>query len=1226
MNKVQLNNYVRTLAIQSPLIHSFYTDSVYECWNTKEVEYGSLAFCIKEARESNHTTTYSAIIYYGDRLNEDRSNVDAIQSDAVLVLQSLVSIINNSEQNIEVSYPVSYQLFEQKFNDELAGAYANIQIVVEGYNECEILGGFLEDYATKEWVLAQGYATEAWVLAQGFAYKDYVDAEISRVEGLIPDIDDYATKEYVDEGLEELKSEIKQCDCFPYISLDKVNDYFYESSYGALDYAMAKEYFKSKAPEINMGACISLRKDNKFGRNLDWLYSEQVDFVVRTNNTIGIAGGLSGLTRTVVEEDKKNELFKIMPFYLQDGINKHGVFANINVVPVDAVYGPTTYTEPWISKQEEICSLMLVRYIIDNFKTAADAVAYIRDYVSVYMPTGLIDMGYEVHFMVGDKNNTYVIEFINNRVFVLDREVMSNFYLKDFIPNEDGTAYSIVDVPDHIPSMENGLRPMSAGVERYNIAVKGLADDTDFRELMNSMLYTKSYSIPEGESFWYSEFVGGDRTIDSEASEFSATIAAAKNAYINRRRDNPITWQTTHSCIYDLDNLSINVVSQEDFQHQYEFRYTDEDKCVSKEYVDQEIARVEAEIPSLEGYATEEYVDNKVSGIGDEIDEVSARVSTIESYMPNTVSPDNHLVDLHTLGHELDELQIVMEGEITDTELGIKQWTTDKLEDKQDKLTAGTGITIVNNVISVTSDVGSEQSDWDETNQDSPAYIKNKPDLSQYATVTALNELNISITNRINNIESEITNLSQYATVTALSEAISEVNSVIINISGRVDILEDVIDTKQDIISDLDVIREGAYKGQTSVQPGDLAEYATVTALSNLNISLISRIDSAVSSLSARIDEKQGTITDLEEIREGAALGRTAVQPGDLEDYATVTALSELNLSLISRIDSAVSEVEEWVENKGYLTHVSAVDVACEISSDSFDITNVYDGLSQLVDFSETSREQIISISGRVDGVEAAIDTKQDIITDIEEIREGAYKGQTAVQPGDLAAYATVTALSELNLSMISRIDSAVSTLSARIDTKQNISNMVTVVNPMSDDAHYPSAKATYDACSAVTLYTDTHISIAISNLSVDIDEKLAGKQDKLIAGANISIVDNVISATGGGGTGDWNDITNKPAWVTMLSGTTTLGIGPNVSQTVIGPDDTGCSINIDNNIKAVEIWALDGEGTEHRVGVSPYEGFTYDDEDVATQPWVISYVSSVLGPINQMLEAILHN
>ena len=46
------------------------------------------------------------------------------------------------------------------------------------------------------------------------------------------------------------------------------------------------------------------------------------------------------------------------------------------------------------------------------------------------------------------------------------------------------------------------------------------------------------------------------------------------------------------------------------------------------------------------------------------------------------------------------------------------------------------------------------------------------------------------------------------------------------------------------------------------------------------------------------------------------------------------------------------------------------------------------------------------------------------------------------------------------------------------------------------------------------------------------LQEQINSKQDKLIAGNNITIVDNVISATGGSGTGgtsDYNDLENKP-------------------------------------------------------------------------------------------------
>lgn len=93
----------------------------------------------------------------------------------------------------------------------------------------------------------------------------------------------------------------------------------------------------------------------------------------------------------------------------------------------------------------------------------------------------------------------------------------------------------------------------------------------------------------------------------------------------------------------------------------------------------------------------------------------------------------------------------------------------------QEKLTAGTGITIENNVISASGSFAQVQADWTENDTSSPAYIKHRPDLSQYAT------------------DQELT-------------------------AG--------LATKQDTISDLATIRAGAAAGATAVQSADLAEVA----------------------------------------------------------------------------------------------------------------------------------------------------------------------------------------------------------------------------------------------------------------------------------------------------------------------------------------------------------------------------------------------------------------
>ena len=143
MNIVQLNNFIEKIVSCTETVKSFYTNSVYECWNTEEVKYGSISFCITKTQMRERTMTYDAIIYYGDRLLEDKSNRNAIWSDAAQVIQSIIGTVNGIDGEITISYPYNLTLFEQKFADELAGAYAEISIEVEGIGECgDLLYGY----------------------------------------------------------------------------------------------------------------------------------------------------------------------------------------------------------------------------------------------------------------------------------------------------------------------------------------------------------------------------------------------------------------------------------------------------------------------------------------------------------------------------------------------------------------------------------------------------------------------------------------------------------------------------------------------------------------------------------------------------------------------------------------------------------------------------------------------------------------------------------------------------------------------------------------------------------------------------------------------------------------------------------------------------------------------------------------------------------------------------
>lgn len=354
----------------------------------------------------------------------------------------------------------------------------------------------------------------------------------------------------------------------PTAPINYIKDYFYEMICDNIDYNYAYKYFKEKKPII-IGACSSVRNGNWYGRNLDWTYDENAEFLVRTPNiegryaSIGFASAISGLTNEVVKSKIDNPLYKIVPFMLADGINEKGVVVNTNVVPLDK--GVTSRTVPAVSEEVEICSLMLVRYILDRFASAKEAAEYIRDHMAVYMPTTLLNMKYETHLMIADENKTYLVEFIGKQTIIteMDKPYMTNFYLDDVVFNEDGKVYTPADVENGHSASENNISNNGSGLERFNLIVENYANantKAGMCELMNKLKYTNAYK----DSGWFTEFVGvNNLTVNSRASDFSNTVAYARGMFANRTR-NGSTWQTTHSAVYDITQRKVYVIVQED--------------------------------------------------------------------------------------------------------------------------------------------------------------------------------------------------------------------------------------------------------------------------------------------------------------------------------------------------------------------------------------------------------------------------------------------------------------------------------------------------------------------------------------------------------------------------------------------------------------------------------------------------------------------------------------
>lgn len=380
---------------------------------------------------------------------------------------------------------------------------------------------------------------------------------------LVKDLTSNQKVEIVLINLDEKEEEISS-----YI-INPIKDYFYEMCCDGIDYDHAYKYMKEKKPIIG-GACSSVRNGNWYGRNLDWTYDENAEFLVRTPNikgryaSIGIASAISGLTNDFVKSKVDSTLYKIVPFMLADGINEKGLVVNTNVVPKDK--GITSRTVPAVSEEVEICSIMLVRYVLDHFKTAQEAAEYIRDHMAVYMPATLLDMNYETHFMIADENKTYLVEFIGNETVIteMDKPYMTNFYLEDVVFNQDGKVYT--PASENHRASENNITSNGSGLERYNMIVENYDNSNTkdgMRELMNKLNYTNAYKSST-DPFWYTEFVGvNNLTVDSDISDYASVVAYCKGLFDNRTR-NGSTWQTNHSVIYDIAQRKAYVIVQED--------------------------------------------------------------------------------------------------------------------------------------------------------------------------------------------------------------------------------------------------------------------------------------------------------------------------------------------------------------------------------------------------------------------------------------------------------------------------------------------------------------------------------------------------------------------------------------------------------------------------------------------------------------------------------------
>ena len=235
------------------------------------------------------------------------------------------------------------------------------------------------------------------------------------------------------------------------------------------------------------------------------------------------------------------------------------------------------------------------------------------------------------------------------------------------------------------------------------------------------------------------------------------------------------------------------------------------------------------------------------------------------------------------------------------------------------------------------------------------------------------------------------------------------------------------LNAKQDVISDLDTIRSGAAKGATALQSVP-SEYTTEQWVNSQGF-LKEHQDISNLATKAELNAKQDVITDLDSIRSGAALGATALQSvpseyateqwvngqGFLKEHQDISNLAT-KTELATKQDTLVSGTNIKTINGNSLLGSGNIEVAANVDLSDYytkSQTNalVSPKLSQVTltqaeyDALSTKEENVlyvISDAANVDPSNLAtkeeLNTKQDVINDLETIRSGAAKGATALQ------------------------------------------------------------------------------------------------------------------------------------------------------------------------------------------------------------------------------------
>lgn len=302
------------------------------------------------------------------------------------------------------------------------------------------------------------------------------------------------------------------------------------------------------------GGCSSWHKGHLHGRNFDWMMHDFALLIVHTPKSdkvkyasVRVLSGNDVLNKDFMDTNNTIpvDMRKYLPAGAVDGINECGVVINHNIVPYDGAE---------YEKNGETNSVIIIDLVLNNCATAKEAVELLK---SKSVTMALVPLAHDYsHFMISDKNSTYVVEWTGK-----------DFHATEFKSDGNGNYLSAKGTPAIMTNYfvwkaeEYGLgtkefflsHPEATGVERFWTIEKQLPQAQTVEDHLNIC-----------KSVWYKQFCQGKTDWATENAGFYGYYEEADMCWWTMDGEN-IHWVDSDN-IYDAAKEMIN---SEDMQGYY---------------------------------------------------------------------------------------------------------------------------------------------------------------------------------------------------------------------------------------------------------------------------------------------------------------------------------------------------------------------------------------------------------------------------------------------------------------------------------------------------------------------------------------------------------------------------------------------------------------------------------------------------------------------------------